>query len=108
MLAVKYKGFVVHYFNKSIPPILIKIKQNILIFLKLCNVFQAFLKIKSIQVRKFHLAKSPAEQEKIATDPLQIFHQALNNCKPILDTTPVKRGGVTYKVRLVSYRVIML
>lgn len=59
---------------------------------------EAFVKVKSAQVRKFHLAKDEEEKEKILTDPLKIFHLALQNCKPVLDVIPVKRGGVMYKV----------
>lgn len=62
------------------------------------NILQAFEKIKRVQVRKFHLSKSSAKQDNILTNPLEIFHLAVQNSKPVLDITPVKRGGVTYKV----------
>ncbi|KAE8742720.1 hypothetical protein FOCC_FOCC011752 [Frankliniella occidentalis] len=58
---------------------------------------EAFEKIKRAQVRKYHLANDSAKL-KIPTNPLEIFHQALQNCKPVLTVTPVKRGGVVYKV----------
>ena len=32
-------------------------------------------------------------------DPLVIFHKAVENCKPIMGTTTVKRGGKRYHVR---------
>ncbi|XP_034242879.1 30S ribosomal protein S7 [Thrips palmi] len=59
---------------------------------------EAFLKVKSTQVRKYHLAKDEENRKNILTDPREIFHKALQNCKPVLDVTPVKRGGVVYKV----------
>ena len=61
-------------------------------------IFEAFEKIKRAQVRKFHLAKDSSKQQNILTNPLEIFHLAIENCKPVLEIIPVKRGGVTYKV----------
>lgn len=49
-------------------------------------------------MRKYHLAKDEEKKEEILTDPMEIFHKALQNCKPVLDVTNVKRGGVIYKV----------
>ncbi|KAJ1527265.1 hypothetical protein ONE63_008788 [Megalurothrips usitatus] len=59
---------------------------------------EAFEKVKRIQIRKFHLEKDVKKQEVILTNPLEIFHKAVENCKPVLDVTPVKKGGVVYKV----------
>ncbi len=38
------------------------------------------------------------EKQNIIIDPYQIFHQALANSKPFLETTNVKRGGANYQV----------
>ncbi|KAK3930575.1 28S ribosomal protein S7, mitochondrial [Frankliniella fusca] len=64
-----------------------------------CYVARAFEKIKRTQIRKYHLAKD-SSKSKIPTNPLEIFHQAVENCKPVLTTVSVKRGGVTYKASL--------
>lgn len=53
--------------------------------------------IKRIQLERYHLA-DPDEKDSIETDPLKIFHKAVENTRPILMLTPVKRGGVTYQV----------
>jgi len=31
-------------------------------------------------------------------NPRKIFYDAVENCKPLLQLTPIKRGGVTYQV----------
>ncbi len=54
--------------------------------------------IKLIQIEKWHKAKSDEEREMIELDPKKIFHKALENCKPLLITQKVKRGGVIYTV----------
>jgi len=59
---------------------------------------KSFENVKKIQLEKYHATTDPIEKEKIVIDPYQIFHAAVNNCKPFLHTTPVKRGGATYQV----------
>lgn len=54
-------------------------------------------KIKRIQLERYNLAE-PDEKGEIETDPLKIFHKAVENCRPLLQLTPIKRGGVTYQV----------
>jgi len=54
--------------------------------------------LKVIQLEKYHKAKSDFERESIEIDPQKIFHQALENCKPLLILTRVRRGGVVYQV----------
>jgi len=49
-------------------------------------------------LEKYYNASDPIEREKIVIDPYKIFHIAVENCKPFLQTTPVKRGGATYQV----------
>lgn len=53
--------------------------------------------IKRIQLERYNLADGE-EKDKIETNPLKIFHQAVENCRPLLQLTPIKRGGVTYQV----------
>ena len=60
--------------------------------------FQTFETIKKIQLEKYYETTDPALREKIIINPYQIFHMALANSKPFLETTPVKRGGATYQV----------
>lgn len=59
---------------------------------------ETFCLIKQIQLAKFNECSDEEERSKICCDPLEIFHEALENCKPILVTKPVKRGGATYQV----------
>ncbi|KAF2900932.1 hypothetical protein ILUMI_05255 [Ignelater luminosus] len=54
--------------------------------------------IKRIQLEKYHKAKTEEEKQNIELNPKVIFHKAVENCKPLLQLTPVKRGGVTYQV----------
>jgi small subunit ribosomal protein S7 len=54
--------------------------------------------MKRIQVKKYHKEQDPVEKAKIEVDPLKIFHAAVENCKPLLQLTAVKRGGATYQV----------
>ena len=48
-------------------------------------------------MEKYNKATTPEEKAKIECDPLKIFHQAVENCKPILKTTKIIKGGVTYQ-----------
>ncbi|GLH02943.1 hypothetical protein R5R35_012052 [Gryllus longicercus] len=58
---------------------------------------KTFEKIKRIQLEKYH--KTPEDQkESIIKDPVKILHDAISNSKPLLELTPVKRGGVRYQV----------
>jgi small subunit ribosomal protein S7 len=49
-------------------------------------------------MEKYHAADD-VTKAKIMINPLKIFHQAVENCKPVLALMPLKRGGVTYQVR---------
>ncbi|XP_013408597.1 28S ribosomal protein S7, mitochondrial isoform X2 [Lingula anatina] len=53
--------------------------------------------IKRRQVREFHRA-TESQKLQIITDPRKIFNQAVNNLKPVLLVTSVKRGGIAYQV----------
>lgn len=59
---------------------------------------RTFEKIKRLQLEKYHKAPTEEEKSRIETDPVKILHMAIENCRPILKTTPIKRGGVRYQV----------
>jgi len=63
-----------------------------------CLIEQALQTVKQIQLEKYHKAKSEEVKSNILLDPKVIFHRAVENCKPVLSLTPIKRGGVTYQV----------
>lgn len=56
------------------------------------------MKVKQIQLSKYYNAATDEERSAIELNPVTILHQALENCKPILQLTPIKRGGSTYQV----------
>ncbi|XP_072530611.1 small ribosomal subunit protein uS7m [Salminus brasiliensis] len=53
--------------------------------------------IKRTQVEKYHRAPA-ATKEEIECDPYTIFHQALENCKPVIGLANIQRGGRNYQV----------
>ena len=43
--------------------------------------------------------KAPEEEQaNIETDPIKIFHQAIENTKPLMGLSSIKRGGKSYQV----------
>ncbi|GFY73119.1 28S ribosomal protein S7, mitochondrial [Trichonephila inaurata madagascariensis] len=60
-------------------------------------VHDTFTRIKQIQLTKYHAA-SAEEKTSIELDPKKILIQAIENCKPVLSVTPIKKGGITYQV----------
>lgn len=53
--------------------------------------------IKRKQVEKYH--KSPAaKREEIECNPYAIFHQAMENCKPVIGLASIQKGGKFYQV----------
>lgn len=54
--------------------------------------------IKRKQLEKYNKAETEEEKEKIVTNPLDILHLAIENSRPMLNVTPIKRGGVRYQV----------
>ena len=34
----------------------------------------------------------------VVTDPLKVFHQAIENCKPVMGTVGVRKAGKMYHV----------
>ncbi|KAM3964578.1 mitochondrial ribosomal protein S7 [Aphomia sociella] len=61
-------------------------------------VEKAFENIKRKQIERYHLASTEEEKVKIILDPKEILHRAIANAKPLLQLSPIKRGGITYQV----------
>ncbi|KAL8588992.1 hypothetical protein ACOMHN_065774 [Nucella lapillus] len=59
---------------------------------------RTFENIKHIQVERYNKAATEEEKAGIECNPLTILHQALDNCRPVLITTKIVKGGVTYQV----------
>uniref|UniRef100_A0AAY4C9Q8 Small ribosomal subunit protein uS7m n=1 Tax=Denticeps clupeoides TaxID=299321 RepID=A0AAY4C9Q8_9TELE len=53
--------------------------------------------IKRKQVEKYHTATETKKLE-IECNPYNVFHQALENCKPVIGLTSIQRGGKYYQV----------
>ncbi|CAH1986414.1 unnamed protein product [Acanthoscelides obtectus] len=62
------------------------------------QVEQTLESIKRLQLEKYHKCKTDEDRAKIELNPKVVFHKAVENCKPILQLTPIKRGGVKYQV----------
>ncbi|XP_067005734.1 small ribosomal subunit protein uS7m [Anabrus simplex] len=58
---------------------------------------KAFENIKRIQIERYCKA-SEADKEKIEMNPQKILHEAIENSRPLLELTPIKRGGTRYQV----------
>uniref|UniRef100_A0AAG5DUB8 Small ribosomal subunit protein uS7m n=1 Tax=Anopheles atroparvus TaxID=41427 RepID=A0AAG5DUB8_ANOAO len=61
-------------------------------------VEKGFENIKRLQLERYHLAETEEEKAKIELNPRKLLHQAVENCRPLLQLTPIKRGGVRYQV----------
>ncbi|XP_055594544.1 28S ribosomal protein S7, mitochondrial [Uranotaenia lowii] len=61
-------------------------------------VEKGFENIKRLQLERYHLAESEEEKAKIELNPRVLLSQAVENCRPLLQLTPIKRGGVRYQV----------
>ncbi|KAI9586229.1 mitochondrial ribosomal protein S7 [Glossina fuscipes fuscipes] len=55
---------------------------------------RTFERIKRTQIERLNLGKG----ENIIVDPYALLFQAIENCRPLLNVTAIKRGGVTYQV----------
>lgn len=67
--------------------------------------------IKRMQLEKYHKCENEEEKKNIELNPKVILHKAVENCKPLLDLTPIKRGGVSYQVlnsKNICFPLIML
>ncbi|KAK3784283.1 hypothetical protein RRG08_037361 [Elysia crispata] len=54
--------------------------------------------IKHLQVEKYNKATTDEEKSQIECNPVTIFKQAVENCKPLLTTIRVVKSGVAYRV----------
>lgn len=59
---------------------------------------KTFENIKRTQLERYNLAEGDEERELIVTNPLEVFRTAVENCRPLLQLTPIRRGGVKYQV----------
>lgn len=59
--------------------------------------FQTLEHIKRKQVEKYHKAPE-GKKEEIECDPYFIFHQAMENCKPVVGLASIQKGGKFYQV----------
>ena len=37
--------------------------------------------------------------DEVVTDPVIVFHQAMENAQPVVGVQPIKKAGKTYQVR---------
>ncbi|XP_029015632.1 28S ribosomal protein S7, mitochondrial [Betta splendens] len=58
---------------------------------------QTLENIKRKQVEKYHKAPE-GKKEEIECNPYTIFHQALENCKPVVGLASIQKGGKFYQV----------
>ncbi|XP_067914766.1 small ribosomal subunit protein uS7m [Heterodontus francisci] len=58
---------------------------------------KTFESIKRKQIESYHKAPE-SEKDVIECNPLKIFQQALENCKPVIGLTNIQRGGKSYQV----------
>ncbi|XP_060071378.1 small ribosomal subunit protein uS7m-like [Ylistrum balloti] len=58
---------------------------------------ETFKKVKVIQLKKYKKANKD-EQSEIELNPVNVFLEAVENCRPNVHTTRVMRGGVWYEV----------
>ena len=62
--------------------------------------YQAFERIKLIQLAKYHAAKTEEAKSRIICSPQAIFYEAFKNCRPNFVFLPYIKGGVIYSVSL--------
>lgn len=60
-------------------------------------IAKAFEEIKHTQVEKYHKADQ-FERTAIELDPVKVLHKAIDNAKPLLMTTKIRKGGIAYQV----------
>jgi len=54
--------------------------------------------LKRHQLDKYYEATTDEERAAVILNPWELFHKAIENCTPLLETTPIVRGGTTYQV----------
>lgn len=62
------------------------------------NIELGLFNVKRIQLAKYNRATDEEAKRKIECNPVTILHTALENCRPVLELSPIKRGGITYQV----------
>ncbi|KAH7967102.1 hypothetical protein HPB49_022693 [Dermacentor silvarum] len=62
------------------------------------NVERGLFNVKRIQLTKYNRATDEDTKRKIECNPVTILHKALENCRPVVELSPIKRGGITYQV----------
>lgn len=68
-----------------------------MIYINVPLCFQTLENIKRKQVDKYHKAPE-GKKEEIECNPYAIFHQALENCKPVVGLASIQKGGKFYQV----------
>lgn len=53
--------------------------------------------MKKKQVERYHKASDEKKAE-IECNPYKIFHEALENCKPVIGLASIQKGGKYYQV----------
>lgn len=61
-------------------------------------ITKTFESVKRLQVERYHKTTTSEAKANIELDPFVIFHQAVDNCIPILQLRSYKKGGITYQV----------
>ncbi|XP_058450093.1 small ribosomal subunit protein uS7m [Malaya genurostris] len=61
-------------------------------------VEKGFENMKRLQLERYHLAETDEEKQSIELNPKVLLSRAVENCRPVLQLTPIKRGGVRYQV----------
>ncbi|XP_075750269.1 small ribosomal subunit protein uS7m-like [Rhipicephalus microplus] len=62
------------------------------------NIELGLFNVKRIQLTKYNRAADEETKSKVECNPVTILHKALENCRPVLELSPIKRGGITYQV----------
>lgn len=65
---------------------------------------KTFESIKKVQLTKYNRCETEEDKASIELNPKVIFHNAVENCKPIMALTPIKRGGVKYQVSFTIFQ----
>lgn len=56
-------------------------------------------------MEKYHKAPE-GKKEEIECNPYVVFHQALENCKPVVGLASIQKGGKFYQVKHISADLI--
>lgn len=59
---------------------------------------QSAKKTETITTSADNIKDNENDEEGVVVDPMLLFHQAIQNCKPAVVTNKIKRGGATYQV----------